>query len=191
MRRTKRKLSLHTIFRWLKDEEKKKLFCFMFFLTLKQSLNVKKRKWWVYKICRKMSKRILTKSIMIYKKIVRKDFPLIGKHENDWYLYLFFPSSIFLYLRSSAFFIDHCGNEIIPRTSDQTIEKEWKKTSRTTTEKINKSFIEKKNGKNWKKEKNTEEKRNRTEQNITHWTFCICVHILCILWDFFGLCLLN
>jgi hypothetical protein len=72
-----------------------------------------------------MSKRILTKSIMIYKKIVPKDFPLIGKHDNDWYLYLFFPSTIFLYLRSSAFFfIDHCGNEIIPRTSDQTIEKE-------------------------------------------------------------------
>ncbi len=75
-----------------------------------------------------MSKHILTKSIMIDIKFLQKIFLLITREkqqqENDYYLYLFFPTSIFLYFRSSAFFIDHCGNEIISRTSDQPIEDE-------------------------------------------------------------------
>jgi hypothetical protein len=86
---------------------------------------------------------------------------------------LFFLTSIFLYWRSSAFFIDHCGNEIISRTSDQPIEKEWKKTSLTTTEEINKSLIEKEKKKDEKKNEEGKKKvkEKKTDQNRTNQTF--------------------
>ena len=73
-----------------------------------------------------MSKRILTKSTIFDKKYSSRKY-FIDREKNRKVIVIYicsFLTSIFLYLRSSAFFIDHCGNEIISRTSDQPIEKE-------------------------------------------------------------------
>jgi hypothetical protein len=53
--------------------EKKKLFYFISFLTLRPSSNVEKKIWWVRKTYREMTKRILIKSTMLAKKFFEKE----------------------------------------------------------------------------------------------------------------------